>query len=208
MTRKAKNIVGIGPIKKSSIEHFQKGGSSLEEAKIEALREHLKFYLHYSEDELEDLKVGATQICAKDDVLYVALESFEDITEIQARTAACRDDRVQLRNFVPPQFYCRYMFLSKRCNEVRAADKNKKTQLRFNNGDVEVLMKDKETNDPYKCIPHEEICNLEDLPEYDHSQEWRVKKDRIMRREIRTPNRGEPPSLCGKDPASHPNQQR
>ena len=204
VTRKARNIIGIGPIHKDSIEHFQREGLNLEEAKIEALKEHLKFFLHYTEDDLEELKIGATQICAKDNILYVALESHDDIKEIHTRTAEQKDDRIQLRNFIPPQYFNRYMFLSKRCKELRDADNRKKTQLRFNNGDVEILVKDKGSQESYKSIPHEQVCNLEDLPDYDHLLEWKPRKDRMTRQEHRSPNRGAPPSLCGKEVTSHP----
>ena len=197
VAKKAKNIVGIGPIKKTSIQHFQKISDNIEEAKIKALKEHLKFFLHYDEDELREIRVGATQICQKDDILYTAFENFEDIKELHSRAVACKDERVQMRNFVPPQFYKRYMFLSKRCSEVRANDRNKKTQLRFNDGDIEVLIKEKGTPEPYRTIKLEDICNLEDLPEYDHGQEWRSRKDRPIRDGNKSPNRENPPSLMG-----------
>ena len=92
VARKAKNIIGVGPIKKSSIDHFQKQGKNFEEAKIAALEEYLNFYLHYDEEELRDLKIGATQISQKNDFLYVAFEAFEDIKEIHIRVASCRDE--------------------------------------------------------------------------------------------------------------------
>ena len=142
VTNKAKNIVGVGPIKKTSIQHFQSNNCNFEDAKMNALKEHLKFYLHYDDEELTDLEISATQMCVKDDIIYAAFKNNEDVRELHARTTACKDDRVQLRNFVPPQYFSRYMFLSRRCKEVRESDRGKKTQLRFNNGDMEVLMKD------------------------------------------------------------------
>ena len=120
------------------------------------------------------------------------------------RVAACKDDRIHLRNFVPPQYYNRYMFLSKRCAELRGSDRQKKTQLRFNNCDIEVLIKDRGSSEPYRVIKHEEICNLVDLPEYNYQQEWRVRRDRPVRTVVRSPNRGAPPSLSESAAMSHP----
>ena len=195
VTEKAKMIVGIGPIKKSTIEHFTGHGRNLEDAKIEALKEYLDFYLHYSKKDIEELEIGATQICQKDDFLYVAFTDFDDIRELHSRIAECKDDRIQVRNFVPPQYFHRYMFLSKRCSEVRAQNKATKTQLRFNGDDVEILLKDKGSSEPYRVIGHEEICNVEDIPDYDDKLVWKTKKDRITRtNRQQSPNRGEPPS--------------
>ena len=198
VTKKAKNIIGLGPIKKSSIKHFQKAGRNLEDSKEEALKEYMRFYLHYTEKELEEIEIGATQICQKDDFLYVAFSNFEEIKEIHARVADFKDDRIQTRNYIPPQYYERYKFLNKRCQEYRQSDKNKKTQMRFNIDDIEVLIKDKGTTDPYRVISHEEICNIGDIPEYDHKVEWKMRKERRMRNTENSvsPNRGEPPSLA------------
>ena len=87
------------------------------------------------------------------------------------------------------------MFLSKRCGEVRSQNKATKTQLRFNGNDVEILLKDKGSSEPYRVIAHEEICNVDDIPDYDDKVEWKTKKDRILRtNRQQSPNRGAPPS--------------
>ena len=69
--------------------------------------------------------------------------------------------------------------------------------MRFNDGDIEVLIKEKGTTDTYKMVKHEEICNIKDLPEYDHKQEWKTRKDKPVRTVRMSPNRGDPPSLAG-----------
>ena len=198
VTEKVRNIVGLGLIRKSTFKHFTSQGKNLEEAKIDVLKEFLNFYLHYDAKELDELEIGAMQICQKDNFLYVAFTDFNDIKELHSRVAECKDDQIQVRNFVPPKYFDRYMFLSKRCGEVRAQDKSKKTQLRFNGNDVEVLIKDEGTPEPYKVIDHSEICNIENIPEYDNKIEWKTKKDRITRtNRLQSPNRGNPPSLNG-----------
>ena len=96
------------------------------------------------------------------------------------------------------------MFLSKRCAELRTADRKKKTQMRFNGDDIEVLLKEKGTPEPYRVIEHKEICNVDDLPDYDHNQVWKVKRDRQPKTYQTSPNRGVPPSLSEIQVRTHP----
>ena len=120
------------------------------------------------------------------------------LKEIHSRVAACRNEVVQLRNFVPPQYYRRCMFLSQRCAEIRKEDPSKKTQIRFNFDDVEIMMKDRGSSEPYKVVDLEKICNVEEIPPYDHDIKWTVKKDRIRKTFVRkSPNKGVPKSLGG-----------
>ena len=197
-TAKARNIVGAGPMKKSSVEYFQRKGLDFEQAKREVVNEFLKFYLQYEEEDIEDLKIVDTQLAKNDDVIYIAFEDIEDVKEIHARVAACRNEVVQLRNFVPPQYYRRYMFLSKRCAEIRREDPSKKTQIRFNIDDVEIMMKNRGSSEPYRVVDLEKICDVEDIPPYDHEIKWTVKKDRIRKTFVRqSPNKGVPKSLGG-----------
>ena len=151
-TRKAERILGAGPIKKESIEHFKAKGMNIEEAKLAAVREWMNYFLRLSWDEIESINIGGTQIAAKDDYIYIAFEDLEDLKDIQSRVAACKNEDIVTRSYVPPQYYKRYMYLSAQCKFIREKDRNTKTQLRFKNKDIEVLTKDKGSNDPYKPI--------------------------------------------------------
>ena len=204
-TEKAKNIVGAGPMKKTSVEFFQNRGMNFEQAKMAVVKEYLKFYLQYEDEEITELSIMDTQIAQKDDVIYIAFEDFEDVKTMHSRAAACKNEMVQLRNFIPPQFHSRYMYLSKICADLRREDRSKKTQMRFNGDDVEVLIKDRGSEDPYKIVKLEDLCDTKDIPEYDHSLKWKVKKDKMRRVfTAKSPNRGVPMSLGGVGNQVHP----
>ena len=157
---KASKIVGLGPIKKDTIKHFERINSNLEKAKLAAVQEYLQYYLNYSNEEIKDLEIKATKL-AKDDIIYVVFEDQGDIREIYSRIAQSKNDDLATRNFVPPQFFNRYMHISAKCKELRENDPAIKTQMRFGKHDVEVLTKTRGSRDPYKITPLHVICRNE-----------------------------------------------
>ena len=72
--QKASKIIGIGPIKTKTIQHFEKIHGDLEKAKVAAVQEFLQYYLNYTMTEINDMGITATKL-AKDDIVYVVLES-------------------------------------------------------------------------------------------------------------------------------------
>ena len=143
------------------------------------------------------MEIMATQTSPKDDIVYVAFSSVTDVRNIYGRAAICKHPDVTTQNFVPPQFFEKYMYLSKKCAEARKASGNTlKTQIRFNHDDIEVLTKIKNSNESYKIINLEEICDMDELPNFDPNIKWRKKFSKTQRDRLdESPARGKPPSM-------------
>ena len=94
------------------------------------------------------MNIVSTQLAPKDDILYVAFDNTKDVKDIYKRIAQVQHPEVTTRNFVPPQFYARYMYLSKACKYLRETNKEIKTQIRFGKTDVEILTKKKGEGSP------------------------------------------------------------
>ena len=194
-SEKASKMIGLGPITQESIDFFEKQGHNFEKAKHEAAKEYLSFFLKFSEQEIEKLNIVGTQLVPKDDILYLALESTQGIKDIYSRIARCKNPDVSTRNFVPPQWYERYMFISKKCAELRNENHDMKTQIRFGKSDIEILTKHKGQDEPFKLARLETICGGETIPKFDHKLTWRRKNDN-PRRFDESPARGNPPSMA------------
>ena len=134
--QKASLMIGIGPIPNRSIDYFSENEPDYEKAKIEAVNEFLKFYLNYNDAEISELGIVVTQR-AKDEMMYIVVSDQDELRDLHRRVAQAQNDEIQMRNFVPPQFFMRYMFLSKVCKNKREEDDMIKTQLRFGKSDVE-----------------------------------------------------------------------
>ena len=108
-----------------------------------------------------------------------------------------------MRNFIPPQFWARYKFLSDHCAEERSKNQNLKTLIRFHDTDMEVLFKDRKHDDHYYVVPLKEIENeAGPLPKFDHSVTWTKRQDRPPKnapRKVTEPVC--PPSLRGSNPS-------
>ena len=76
------------------------------------------------------------------------------------------------------------MFLNKRCADMRAENKDLKTQLRFTSKDIEVLVKYRNTQEPFKTIPLDTVAELSDIPPFDHTKKWTIRNDRLPRRKL------------------------
>ena len=204
VTLKAKHIVGIGPILPKSLNYHMKKSKDNNAAKMNAVIEFLKHHLKYDDTEIEALTIRETQLSAKADrVIYLAFEDLKDIKDLHSRIAEVQNREVQTQNFIPPQYYERYMTLSKLCADKRHEDSKLKTLMRFNHDDVEILMKTKGTEEPYQIVPIEELIDLADLPEFDHSKVWHCKLDKPPRRKVsNSPVRGTLESTTGIQPNS------
>ena len=193
---KASHMVGLGPITKETINHFVEIHKDIEVAKIEAIKEFLEFYLRYDKNEIEKLDIGATQSAPNDNIIYVDFTDKSDLHTVYARTAQCKHPDVITRNYIPPQFFDRYIYLSKKCQEIRTKDKDTKTQIRFGKTDVEVYTKTRGHNEQYRQIKLEDICEIRDIPSFDFDIKWRRKDEQAQRRRAdQSPARGKPPSM-------------
>ena len=114
--------------------------------------------------------------------------------------AECQDHDLYAVDFIPPQYYDRYIALSRFAKDIRLKDKKVKTQIRFGQKDVELLTKTRGSDERYEIVPMEEIKSTNPLPKFEHSKKWSRREDRPPRRRV-SPNRGrlEVPSLRMED---------
>ena len=84
-------------------------------------------------------------------------------------------------NYIPPQFWERYRWLSKYCADLRANDPNLKTKIQFNDKDLEVLTKKRRSDDTFKVLELKEIQEKDQIPKFDHSITWKRRLDRPPR---------------------------
>ena len=178
---KARNMIGIHPLTQKSIDFYNNKGNNFKEAKILAVRDFLENVLEFEKEEVEEMIITDTQISRKgDDVMYIGVQDHEVISEIHKKIAACQNPEIYARNFVPPQFFDRYIGMNKMCAEWRFNDKNLKTQLRFSKSDIEILTKIKGTDEPYRLHKlTEEQTKL--IPKFDHGRVWTKRTDRPVR---------------------------
>ena len=195
--KKAKHILGAGPISKDSINYFYDITADLELAKILAAREYLSEYLQYTEDEIKEIDIVETMTSSKeDDLLYITFADHDAIRDIHRRVAAVRNKDIVIRNFIPPQFWDRYVHLSDFCRELRSNNNNTKTLIRFNDNDLEVVTKDKKTDDNYQILPLNDIEKQGKIPKFNHSLVWKKRVDKPPRSKVEpVTTKVRPPSL-------------
>ena len=196
---RAANMFSIGPISVNTVEFFMKKGLNFEEAKVGALKEFLNYNLNYDEDELEQLKVAETRLSKKgDDFLNVALVEQDDVRELYGRKAASRNDNIILRSYIPPNFFERYMCLTKICKDMRTEEPSLKTQLRFGTRDIELYTKTKGEESGFKRIELNEFTDMTRVPEFDPTIKWKRYVDKPpSRKDKNWEDRGQRPSTMG-----------
>ena len=181
---KASGMVGLGPIDRETIEHFESSNKTSEAARIQAVREFLTFHLEFNEKELDEMEIEETK--AGKDVIYVAMRNKDMVREIYVRKAESGNDDINLRNYVPPGFYNRYMMISDICKRMRETDRDIKTQVRFGVKDVEVYTKVKGGNEGYREVNLKDLMRDEEqnLPDFEDKIPWRKQGQKPMRRKI------------------------
>ena len=101
----------------------------MRKAKVGVVREHLRRYYNYNEDELDVINIEETKYNSNGDgIIYIAMTDKEDIRDIYRRKAECKRDEVYLKNFTPPQIFKRFVALNKLCSDIRQLDRKLKTQ--------------------------------------------------------------------------------
>ena len=195
---KAKHMLGMGPIKEQSIAYFMDITADHVTAKEMAVREFMSEYLEFSEGEMMEHDIIETLISSRnDDIVYVTFAEHATIREIHARAADIKNDDINLRNYVPPQFWARYSFLSSYCKSLRDNNSDTKTMMRFTNTDIEVLTKDRTKQEGYKVLELQEIeAESGVIPKFQHQIKWNRRSDVPHRKKV-TPVKGKvcPPSL-------------
>ena len=148
-----------------------------------AIREFLSFQLDFNEEELNRLDIQETKE-GREDITYFAAGNLEMLKEIHYRKADSRNDRIMVRNYVPPSFYKRYMAVSEHCKVVRNRENDIKTQMRFGDKDVEVYVKQKGGKEGYKQVDLNEFMEGEYLPQFEHKLSWKKQETRPVRRKL------------------------
>ena len=98
--------------------------------------------MKFDEQELNEMNLRDTLVSAKgDNTIYITLKNLEHIKEIHIRMAECKNPELSMNNFIPPGFYDRFMAANSKCSEVRKKNPDIKTQIRFNESDIEILTK-------------------------------------------------------------------
>ena len=197
VTEKARHIIGIGPVYMRSIEHFHRIVGDYDEAKKMAAQEYLTVHLRFDDKEVSEMQISDTQVSSKgENILYVVMTEESHIRDIRGRMAMCRDPDLQLQDFIPPQYFKRYIALSKFAQELRLNDKNTKTQIRYGKCDVELWTKNRSQDERFSLMNMDDIEREQRLPKFDHTIRWTRKKERPPRRQISpTKVRAEVPSL-------------
>ena len=180
---KAQKMMGIGPITKETLDHFE-GEKDPEAARRMAVKEILMYKLGFTNKELDEIDIKETKQAKSEDIVYFAVENTDTIREIYYRKADSKNDEINLRNYIPPQFHARYMALNRECTEQRSKNQRLKTQIRFGKQDIELFTKEKGSDEGFKKIKLEEFMNTDDLPRYDHSVKWKIRVERNTRRKI------------------------
>ena len=200
VAKKAKHMLGLGPIRRASVSYFQDLVGDLEDAKKMAIDEYLSEYLQLNEEERKDFDIVDTTFAKNDDnMIYVTFRDFESVKEIRRRVAIIKNDEIQVRIFIPPQYWERYRFLSKYCAEERSKNTNLKTMIRFTDCDMEVLFKDRNTDEQYNVVDLKDIAKeVGKIPRFDHSVQWKLRVDRPLKTTPKVTTQAvRPPSLGG-----------
>ena len=182
---KASVTLGIHPVRNKDIEDHLRVTKDLRKARELAVRDYLRDYLQFNEEELEEVEIKDTKISSKgEETVYVVFGSIETIRDIHWRVAEVRNKEIVVKNFIPPQFWSRYMYLNKACSEYRGLYPKIKTQLRFGSHDVEIMMKERGSKDPYKKVTYGEVTDPSGVPGFDHSIKWTQRQERKPRRKL------------------------
>ena len=171
--RKGKHMIGLGPICRQSIGFFNDVTADYEYAKVLAVNEYLMEYLQISEEDMKDFTVVDTMIAKREeDLIYVTFKEYEAIREIHRRTAELKNEEIMVQNYIPPQFWERFSHLNRYCMDLKNDDKDVKFQIRFNDKDLEVLIKNRRTDEHYYILPLEDIEKKGEIPKFNYSITW------------------------------------
>ena len=185
---KARQMAGIGPINENDINVHMRKNRNYSQAKIQAVKTHLKNHYRYNQEELENIEILETKRNVKDNIVYIAVSNERDVKDIYSRKAEVRSDNTIVKSFIPPQYFERFSALNRICAARREQNDNLKTQIRFGERDLIVLTKEKGSQEPYRIENLYSFVDGEDLPAIDMSIKWKFQEDRPPRRRVATPS--------------------
>ena len=201
---KARAMLGIGPVTKEIIQFHENKEVNKDIARLNAAEDFLSYHLDFNRKELDSLDIRETKE-GKDNVIYIAVANPDMIREIHYRKAESRNDELIARNYVPPQFYARYMYINKMCSEERSKNSSLKTQMRFGPKDIEVYTKLKGQDKPFRKVELEVFVDMKELPNFDHKLSWKTNENRPPRRTLQFPKPKQDHRNITEEPATEKN---
>ena len=192
---KAANIVGLGPVDLELLEKLKNEKVPYEKAKIIAIKTLLSEQLEYNSEELDELTIKETKMTSNGEkVIYTALEDHRQVRELYIRKAEIKNDKIIVRQYIPPNFYERFSHLNMICREKRMEDETLKTQIRFGKKDLEIFVKHRGDETPFKLVRMYEFTDVDNIPPFDHQIKWKRIEDRQPRRRTGTQSQTGGPS--------------
>ena len=171
---KAANKVGLGPVNLELLEKYRTEKVPYEKAKIMAIKTLLSEQLEYDKDELSELTIRETKMTSnRENIIYTAFEDQSQVRELYIRKAELKYDRIVVRQYIPPNFYEKFSHLNMICRDKRMEDDTLKTQIRFGKRDLEIYVKHKGDETPFKLVKIEEFTDVESIPPFDHQEKIR-----------------------------------
>ena len=185
----AKCTIGIGPIATQSIDYFNDITADYHEAKKMAATEFLMGYLKFNHEDMEDINISDTKISAKGDgILYLVLDHPDKVRDIRRRISDIQNKDVKTREYIPPHFFNRYSALGRHAQVLRAANPDLKTQIRFEETDIELYTKERGVEGPFQPVGINNAATKVDLPPIDFNAKWRRREDRPAQRRVSPSN--------------------
>ena len=179
---RASSMVSMGPIPLESITYFMTNGATFEQAKILAIKELLGYSLNLDDTETESLNIMETKLSHKgDDIMNVAFETENEVKELYIRKAELQNSNLTLRNYIPPNFYARFMHLNQLCTQKRSEDPTLRTQLRFGRKDIEIYTKNKTEDTGFRKVKIEDFTDTE-VPKFNPDIKWKKYTDKLPRK--------------------------
>ena len=174
-----------------------------------AVHKFLMEYLQLTEEDIKDFDILETMTAKSDDeLLYVTFSEHEAIREIYRRTAEMKNDEIMTRIYVPPPYWDRYKYISQYCTKLREDNVDIKTQIRFGNDDLEVVIKNRALEDHYSPLPLSDIEAQGQIPKFNHDIAWKKRVDRAPRNAPKVMNnKVVPPSILNRHPDSPPSSE-
>ena len=102
--------------------------------------------------------------------------------EIHFRKAISQNDKLIIRDYIPPNFYARFRAIADRAAEVRAEKSDIKTQIRWGNADLEIFTKAKGEKEQFRRQNLREFMGEADLPKFDMDVKWENRETKFRRK--------------------------
>ena len=176
-TAKRGNICSaLALLKLQSVGYFHQATADYNLAKILAVNEFLSEYLQLTEEDIKDFEVIDTMLSKNDDeIMHVTFAEHAAVKELHKRIADLQNDDIIARRYIPPQFWSRFSHLNKYCQNLREKEEDLKTIIRFNDKDLEVLVKNRRLEEQYRILPLDQIESSGPIPKFDLSIVWKKK---------------------------------